>query len=50
MKPEGVVMNSDKYQAPDKAFEQPVLKRELFANSVVIESVELLRDRQGTFK
>ncbi len=25
-------MNSDKYQALDKAFEQPVLKRELFPN------------------
>jgi len=45
MKPERVVMNSDKYQALDKAFEQPVLKRDLFPNPVVIEFVELLQDR-----
>ena len=45
MKPEVVVINSDKYQPLDKAFEQPVLKRELFPYLVVTESVELLRDR-----
>lgn len=35
------------YTLLDKVLEQPVLKRELFPNPVIIESVELLRDRDN---
>lgn len=40
-------MNSDKYETLDKALERPVLKRELFPDPVIIESIELLRDRKS---
>ncbi len=35
------------YTILDKVLEQPVLKRELFPDPVIIESVELLRDRDS---
>lgn len=35
------------YSALDIAMKQPVLKRELFPNPVIIESLELLRDRNN---
>ena len=35
------------YAALDRALKRPVLKRELFSEPVVIESVELLRDRDS---
>lgn len=35
------------YAALDKILEQPVLKRELFPEPVIIESLELLRDRSN---
>ncbi len=35
------------YTILDKVLQQPVLKRELFPNPVIIESVELLRDRDN---
>ena len=35
------------YAILDKVLEQPVLKRELFSDPVIIESVELLRDRNN---
>jgi L-alanine-DL-glutamate epimerase-like enolase superfamily enzyme len=40
-------MKSVDYSILDRVLEQPVLKRELFPEPVVIESVELLRDRQS---
>jgi L-alanine-DL-glutamate epimerase-like enolase superfamily enzyme len=36
------------YSALDRALEKPVLKRELFPDPVIIESLELLRDRNNT--
>ena len=39
-------LNTD-YSALDKAVSQPVLKRELFIEPVIIESIELLRDRRN---
>ena len=35
------------YQVLDEAFRKPVLKRELFPDPVIIESLELLRDRNN---
>jgi hypothetical protein len=35
------------YAILDRALERPVLKRELFKRPVIIESVELLRDRDS---
>lgn len=40
-------MTQGKYEALDRALEQPVLKRELFPDPVTIASVELLRDRKS---
>ena len=40
-------MNSARYQMLDQVLEQPVLKHELFPDPVVIESIELLRDRKS---
>ncbi len=38
---------SERYAALDAVLKQPVLKRELFPNPVIIESLELLRDRDN---
>jgi L-alanine-DL-glutamate epimerase-like enolase superfamily enzyme len=35
------------YAVLDKVLQQPVLKRELFSSAVIIDSVELLRDRKN---
>ncbi|HAA74510.1 TPA: mandelate racemase/muconate lactonizing enzyme family protein [Candidatus Latescibacteria bacterium] len=40
-------MNPEQYEILDRVLEQPVLKRYLFPDPVVIESVELLRDRKS---
>ena len=40
-------MNPARYELLDQVLEQPVLKRELFPEPVIIESVELLRDRNN---
>jgi len=40
-------MNPELYERLDQVLERPVLKRELFPDPVVIESVELLRDRRS---
>ena len=40
-------MNPEQYEILDRVLEQPVLKRDLFPDPVVIESVELLRDRKS---
>ncbi len=37
------------YSALDAALARPVLRRELFPDPVIIESLELLRDRDSTF-
>lgn len=38
---------SSKYAVLDEILEKPVLKKELFSSAVIIESVELLRDRRN---
>jgi len=40
--------NPTDYSALDAALTKPVLKRELFPDPVIIESLELLRDRNST--
>lgn len=40
-------MTSSKYNALDRALERPVLKREFYPDPIVIESIELLRDRKS---
>ncbi len=35
------------YHLLDEALKKPVLKRELFPDPVIIESIELLRDRKN---
>ena len=38
---------TSRYDTLDKILKQPVLKRELFASPVIIETIELLRDRNN---
>lgn len=44
--PKGAQSNIN-FKAIDEAFQKPVLKRELFSHPVIIETVELLRDRDN---
>ncbi|TXG37543.1 enolase C-terminal domain-like protein [Seonamhaeicola maritimus] len=41
------INNSIDYTLIDEALNKPVLKRELFSNPVIIETIELLRDRDN---
>jgi L-alanine-DL-glutamate epimerase-like enolase superfamily enzyme len=39
--------NYPNYSLPDKALQRPVLKKELFPSQIIIETVELLQDRNN---